>query len=121
MENNTQANAAATHICPECGAALQRLSGLDGFAIETRLDMDRANMAFGTKQARRMDAVYACTACEFAQIGAPKVASPARPRKGDAITVRGTTCEVVRVYRAGTCDVKTPSGQYLRVTGLGWL
>ena len=43
-----------------------------------------------------------------------------KPSKGDTLIVRGMACIIVRVYPVGTCDVRTPAGKYLRVTGLGW-
>ncbi len=44
-----------------------------------------------------------------------------KPTKGDTMTVRGMVCTIVKVYPFGTCDVKTPAGKFLRITGLGWL
>lgn len=43
-----------------------------------------------------------------------------RPTLGQTMDVCGETTTVVAVHPAGTADVKTSSGQILRVTGLGW-
>lgn len=52
--------------CPECGCKLQRLSGKDGHAVIEVFDRERLR---GTVERRVIDAVYACTGCEFAIIG----------------------------------------------------
>lgn len=43
-----------------------------------------------------------------------------RPALGATLKVRGEDAKVVAVHPAGTADVTMPSGQTLRVTGLGW-
>ena len=41
------------------------------------------------------------------------------PHVGDTIVIRdGIACVIVRVHPAGTVDVVTPGGTYLRVSGL---
>ena len=41
------------------------------------------------------------------------------PNVGDTIVIRdGIVCVIVRVHPAGTVDVRTPGGTYLRVSGL---
>ena len=43
-----------------------------------------------------------------------------RPQIGQTMKVRDEVATVLAVHPAGTADVKMPSGQTLRVTGLGW-
>lgn len=54
-------------LCPQCGAALQRLSGADGWAIDPCI----AFGSFRIIEVKRLHAVYACTRCEYAIAGAP--------------------------------------------------
>lgn len=44
-------------ICPHCGAALQRLSGADGYIVDKLMSGE---------DKRRIHAIYACPRCEFA-------------------------------------------------------
>lgn len=44
-----------------------------------------------------------------------------RPVKGEIIRVAGRLYKVERTYKFGTCDCWSQTGQYVRITGLGWL
>jgi uncharacterized protein YbaR (Trm112 family) len=53
--------------CPDCGAALQRIGGQDGYLAVRALDLERRN---GTVIERRLlDVVHACPACEYIRSG----------------------------------------------------
>lgn len=51
-------------ICPACGAALQLLSGRDGWPVVPAFDGRRV------VERRTLANVYACPACEYAHVGA---------------------------------------------------
>lgn len=51
-------------MCPECGAALQLLAGAEGWSVVPIFDGRRI------VERRQLANVYACPACEFAQVGA---------------------------------------------------
>lgn len=61
-------------ICPECGAALQVLSGPDGWQVVPVVAVDaRGQLLPGAprvEERRTLANVYACPACEFMQAGA---------------------------------------------------